>query len=482
LLGRKHLRNARVASLRQPRLERLLELDCEQRDASGQLYRVRLIVEAMGRRSNLVLVGDDDSILDAARRSPPARNPRRPILPHLRYEPPPPQDRLLPEQLSPSVLAERAGGGTGGTLAQFLGQVLAGLSPLAGRELTFRSSGSTETPLADADWPSVLAAWSELLGERQPTLARRAAQPIEFAPYALRHLEATGAELQRFASISEALSVYYASERTPVRGDALSGERRALLEALDRQMHTADRRLASLEQQLASSAQNQEPLRRAGELILTYQPSLGSAELGVDGETIALDATLGASDNAQAYFARYRKAREAAQRVPELIAEARNQSAYLAELRTLVQVASDMQAIRALRREAGVERPGRRQASSKSAPYRRIPLDHGWEALVGTSASGNAYVTFDLAGGDDLWLHARGVPGAHVILRGGTGQPPPSMVERAAELAAWHSAAREAGQAEVDVAPRRYVKKVPNAPPGLVRYSHEHTLRVTARA
>ena len=95
LLVRKHLRNARVRGVHQPRLERVFELDCEQRDPSGRLHRVLLIVEAMGRRSNLVLVGEDGTILDAARRAPPSRNPRRPVLPHLPYEPPPPQERLL---------------------------------------------------------------------------------------------------------------------------------------------------------------------------------------------------------------------------------------------------------------------------------------------------------------------------------------------------------------------------------------------------
>src|SRR6266852_2735498 len=117
LLVRKHLRDARIHTVRQPRLERVFELDCEQRDASGQHVRVLLIVEAMGRRSNLVLVGEDGVILDAARRSPPSRNSRRPVLPHLPYVSPPPQDRLFPEEVSADRLAEEARGRSG-TLAK----------------------------------------------------------------------------------------------------------------------------------------------------------------------------------------------------------------------------------------------------------------------------------------------------------------------------------------------------------------------------
>src|ERR687884_430517 len=149
LLVRKHLRNARLRAVRQPRLERVFELDCEQRDSSGRLYRVVLIVEAMGRRSNLVLVAEDGAILDAARRAPPSRNPRRPVLPHLRYEPPPAQDRLLPAEISAESLAA---GARGQTLARYLSDRVAGLSPLAGRELAFRAVGDAQATLEAADW------------------------------------------------------------------------------------------------------------------------------------------------------------------------------------------------------------------------------------------------------------------------------------------------------------------------------------------
>jgi predicted ribosome quality control (RQC) complex YloA/Tae2 family protein len=175
-----------------------------------------------------------------------------------------------------------------------------------------------------------------------------------------------------------------------------------------------------------------------------------------------------------------------------MLAEARNQATYLADLRTLIEVAEQMDAIRALRREVGAATgasttptrpaPPNRQTATARGPHRRVALDDGWEALVGTSASGNTYVTFDIANPDDLWLHARGVAGAHVILRTAGRTPPEPIVERAAQLAAWHSAARSAGAVEVDVAPVRHVRKIPNAPPGLVRYSNERTVRVTPRA
>jgi predicted ribosome quality control (RQC) complex YloA/Tae2 family protein len=509
LVARKHLRNAHIRSVRQPRLERVFELDCEQRDASGQHYRFVLIVEVMGRRSNLILVGQDGDIMDAARRTPPSRNPRRPILPHLPYEPPPPQDRLFPEQLSTEGFVRAAAIGQPAFLARFLSDRIAGLSPLAGRELAFRATGTASTRLASVDdWPRVVQTIVDFMSVEdthrwEPTLAIEDERPVAFAPYRLRHLEATGVTLLPFATISDAIDAYYsrvADVGRARRGDILLAERRSLLAPLQRAMQTTERRIAALEHQLESGQGQRDPLRRGGEQILAHNLDLplGATELTVDGEQFALDPRLTAVENAQAYFARYRKAREAEERVPMLLEEAGQQVAHLAELRTLVEVADQMDAIRALRREVGAatgskvtspdargaksSRSGRPGVVAKTAAYRRVSLGDGWEALVGASAAGNAWVTFDLGQAEDIWLHARGVPGAHVILRTTGSTPPEQVVERAAQLAAWHSASRASGAVEVDVTQRRYVRKIPNAPPGLVRYSNERTLRVTPDA
>jgi predicted ribosome quality control (RQC) complex YloA/Tae2 family protein len=501
LVARKHLRNARIRSVRQPRLERLLELDCEQRDDSSRHYNVLLIVEAMGRRGNLLLVDADGAIMDAVRRTPPSRNPRRPVLPHMRYDLPPAQERLPPERLTPEELS-MAARGKAGALATLLVNTLAGISPLASRELAFRATGAVETPVHAADWSRVVEAIAELFAPLdthawEPTVAFEGDAPLAYAPYRLRHLAAAGARLQTFASMSAALEAFHAAPRAA--GDPLAAERKSLLAVLDRLEDSHRRRAAALEQQLIAGEEQREPLRRAGELILTHQSELSpsATELIADDERVVLDPDLTPVQNAQAYFARYRKAREAAERVPGMLADARQTSEHLAELHALVEVADSMDAVRALRREVSAasgsafENPQRRTRSSQAAtrnqqtaagPIRRIPIGDGWEVLVGASASGNARVTFDMAGPDDVWLHARGVPGAHVIVRGPSmPEPPMSVLTRAAEVAAWHSASRSAGAVDVDYTARRHVRKVPGGPPGLVRYTNERTLRVQAR-
>lgn len=506
LLARKHLRSARIIAVHQPPLERVFALDCEQRDASGTHYRLTCIVEAMGRRSNLVLIDEERVIIDAARRAPPSRNPRRPLLPHLVYEPPPPQDRLLPEHVSAATLAaafartpaERRRG-----FARFVSDTLAGLSPLAGRELCFRAFGTAE-PGGSPDWEAL----AESVRDFYAPLATHAWLPtvafdddgsaLAYAPYVLTHLAAEGARLEQCASISAAIETAVAHTGTPGqprRGDTLAAERKTLLAPIERAISTAERRAAALALQLEGGHAQREPLRRAGELILTHQSEItaGADALVVEDEQIALQTDLSASENAQAYFARYRKARDAEERVPALLDEAGQRVSHLRDLQALVEVADSMDTVRALRREVaaattgsravaeGAKKRGSRGAKpsdGRSGAYRRVAIADTWEALVGTSANGNAAVTFDLAQPDDIWLHARQVPGAHVILRSAGRTPPEDIIERAAQLAARYSAARTAGSVEVDVAPKRYVKKIPGGPAGLVRYSNERTLRV----
>lgn len=507
LLARKHLRGARLRAMHQPRLERLLELDLVGRDDRGQHVGTRLIVEVMGRRSNLILVDAGGTVLDALRRAPPSRNPRRPVLPHRRYEPPPPQDRCDPDAATAGWLKENARG-RGGSLAAYLVDTLAGLSPLASRELAYRATGSAATPLAGVNWEELQSAIHVYFGPTrtggwQPGVAYQDGAPVAYAPYAPTHLLAEGAEVRAFASMAEAMGAFFQPGDTgsgPRRGDPWAGERRPLLLALGRARAVADRRVASLERQQVADDEV-ERLRMAGETILAWQWQIGHGQrtLEVEGQEIALDEQLTAVENAQRYFARYRRARDAAKAVPALLERARQEAAHLANLEALVETADTLEALRALRGEVAVStgmaragggraargvQPGRRATTGPSGPtgpFRRLPVGHGWEVLVGGSAAGNVAVTFGRATADDLWLHVRGQPGSHVVLPARGAEPTEAVVLRAAELAAWYSSARAAGVADVDVTKRRYVKKVPGGPAGLVRYTHERTVRVAAR-
>jgi predicted ribosome quality control (RQC) complex YloA/Tae2 family protein len=444
----------------------------------------------MGRRSNVVLVGQDGAVLDAVKRVGPTRNPRRPILPHYAYREPPPQQRLDPRAAETyALLAEEPAAGR--PLAELLAARLAGFSPLAAREVAFRAGVEPAGPAADLSWQRVQEAVGQLLapledGQWSPCLALRNGQVIAFAPYLLTHLP--DCELMACASPSEVVGLGLAPSQAP---RPVQPAQRELLTEIDLRRDGLRRKRAALARAL-DAAESSEALRQAGEAILAslYQIQPGQSRLEFAGQQVELDAALTPLENAERYFRDYRKARDANRQLPRLLAETDLQLRQLDELRALTEVADNVPALRALRQELRGDEPEPDRPSGRAARARspargrevgrvgRGRTADGLELLVGQTARGNDLVTFKLAGPDDLWLHARGVPGAHVILRTGGREPAQSSLLEAARAAARGSQAHAARRVEVDVTARKYVRKIPAAPPGLVTYSHERTLAI----
>jgi predicted ribosome quality control (RQC) complex YloA/Tae2 family protein len=513
LLLRKHVRDGRIVSFQQPRYERVLKLRVAKPD-NGTAGETELIIETMGRRSNAVLVGPDDAILDALRRAPPSRNPTRVILPGQRYALPPPQRRLDPLSEATYHKLSADQGSAGKPLADVLAAELAGFSPLAAREVAFRAYGSRETPASDADWQLVRATVRELLEplsshQWEPTVAFDQGRAVAFAPYRVTHL--CQHELQPADSISQAVEAVCRGQAAP----SGSPTRRALVEAIERLRERASRRHFALQRAL-SSADQAETLRSAGETILSSLADIGPGQDSLtDGDrTIKLDPRLTPLKNAQRMFREYRKVRDAARSVPPLLEANELRVRHLEQLKTLAEVADTPQRLRALRQELDEvelhDRPRTTHAEPRSASHRRAgsrssargrPSDvgrrssvvpspssdgrllkrrtpDGLDVLVGTSSLGNNLVTFKLGKADDLWLHARGVPGAHVILRAAGRETPRSSLLYAARLAALNSQARGARRVEVDYTLRKHVRKIGGGPPGLVTYKLEKTLAV----
>jgi predicted ribosome quality control (RQC) complex YloA/Tae2 family protein len=530
LLLRKYVRGGWMERFQQPRLERVLSVQIASRQDDDSMRHVELVLEAMGRRSNLLLVDEDAAIMDAMKRLPPARNPSRPLLPHLRYTLPPPQERLDP--LAESTIARlREAALTGGrsrTLAELLTAHLAGCSPQLARELAYRTAGSTEAPAElSTDWGGLRQAIHALYrpledGAWQPTLVLRGGRPIAFAPYLLTHL--SDAVVQPCASMSQAIEAYLAGggldastadghmhpeppAAAPTDGDSPAtrpshvGTRsvaptlapRALLDAVARRREQLARKREALGRAL-TSATDPEALRTAGDAILASAASieLGQEALCWEGRIIPLDPTLDPIENAQRYFRDYRKARDAAEQVPALLQHVENDLTYLDELSGFLARATDpaqLRMVQAELAEIGVGRagrsprrpkatPGKRSTSSTAPGVRGIPTEYGQDILLGMSAHGNQAVTFEMAQADDVWLHARGVPGAHVVIRTHGAPAPTPLLERAAKLAAAHSAASGANRVQVDWTLRRYVKRRPGGRPGQVTYTHEQTILV----
>jgi predicted ribosome quality control (RQC) complex YloA/Tae2 family protein len=532
---RKYVRGGFVIDVSQPPLERVIELtiarrlpDAAKKRGAGRaddeneddatddediwgrpdVVRTRLVVEIMGRHSNIILVDEDGLVMESAKRVTPSMSRVRPVLPKREYVAPPPPDKPDPRRATgPGVELILAESKPSQKLAQALVSGFRAVSPVMGREVAWSATGAADTQVGapgslDASAiardlrrlfePTVLGGW-------EPSVYRRDAAVVEYAAIRLGYL-AGEADEERVDSISEAVEAALETEGEEAPQD--HGQMRQRLRSrIGDARSRLESRLRSLGEQ-QRRAEEADRLRHAGETIYAWMWMIepGQTVLAAEGEeTIALDPALDANANAQEYFERYRKAQRGLEQVPQRIGEAEAERRYLDQLATQVEQSQGFNTLEALSQEfeeyleahpsgRPSDQRGDRQAKKKpksgqgSAPD-QLRTPDGHLIYVGHSGRQNDQVTFSIGGPDDTWLHARGVAGSHVIVRWDTAaeDEDPHTIETAAALAAWYSAARGSGSVDVDVARRRHVRKISGAGPGMVTYRNERTIVATPR-
>ncbi len=448
MLLRKHLVGARITGLEQPDRERMLLIRLETYDELGTEAPKTLAAEMLGRNANLVLVGSDGRILDAARRVDAEMSPLRQLLPGLIY------------RLPPQPEAGR----------------LSGLSPLTRRELAFR--GLPETAASLADLPT------------GPTLLLENGAPKDFA--ALDILQyGPGVECVRYGGWSELLEAFY-TERERV--EHLRSRSKSMAKLVRGAVARTERKLSARIGELGAT-EDRELMKRRGDLITAniWRMTPGMTELVTEDfydpddptRTVAvpLDARKSPQQNAAAYYKQYTKKKAAREHLTSLIEENTEELAYLnsiAEELSRAQSQGDLTDIREELVRAGYLRPekpkGKKVKSPKPMPPLRFTTSGGYEVLVGRNNLQNDELTFKLARRTDLWLHVQKLHGAHVILVCRDTEPPEADVYEAACLAAGYSEAAQSGRTAVDVTQVRSVKKPRGARPGRVIYTDQRTI------
>ncbi|MDQ3045263.1 MAG: NFACT family protein, partial [Chloroflexota bacterium] len=410
--------------------------------------------------------------MESAKRVTLAMSRVRPVLPRLPYIAPPPQvEKNNPRQVTTDDVARLLSEDPEAKLADLLVRRLRGLSPQIGRELAFLMGGRSDVVVHDLDRDAAQLLARETRGMFEPLLTSawsprvylQADEVVAFAAIPLRHLAALHTEEPR-TSMSEAAEL--GSQRDGAETPRDHAQRRARLAA---SIRDARRRLEvrrrSLDVEVAKVGEI-ERLRQRGDLIYAYLWRIepGASELEADDVRVPLDPSLSAKENAQVYFERYRKAQGAGEHVPALIAQTDAELAYLDQLLILTEQAEGFAAIESLTAEwqarGGESRKqsdrGARATTQSKRP-RPVHEADGYAVYVGRSGRENDQVTFDLAGQDDTWLHARGVPGSHVVVRWRQTDEAeqPAAIEIAAGLAAYYSSARSSTTVDVDVTRRR---------------------------
>lgn len=490
MLLRKYLQGGRVTDVRRVNGDRILEIDVEALDELGELKTRTLIAEIMGRHSNIILRGADGRIIDAVRHVSEEISRVREVLPGLPYAYPPAQDKLNPDNATAEELADMLCG-AGGKLSKALQGGITGLSPQAAREIAFRLTGSAETHLEDVAVPALAERLRELLSSlydlRPPVLLLgEDGEPVDVFPYP--QLNLTGAALREVPEgISRALDLLFLGRD---RRERMAQRSASLHKTLKTHIERCEKKLA-IQIEALENSRRMEEYRVNGELIQAnlYRLEKGMEEAAVENfyspayETviIPLDKKLTPVQNAQRYFKLYQKARSAremaAGQKEKTEAELRYLEGQLDDLRKCTQP-EELLEIRALLEQSGhvrkVQSRVKQRKAQPSQPFHYQASD-GTDILVGKNSVQNDRLTGE-ARGDETWLHAKNMPGSHVIIC--SPKVSEQTLREAANLAAFYSKGQQSAQVPIDYTLRRYVKKPGGAPAGFVIYTHQKTLYV----
>ncbi|MER3461151.1 MAG: hypothetical protein C4303_08755, partial [candidate division GAL15 bacterium] len=463
-LLRARLVGAVVVAVDQPPFERVLDLHVEATDGP-----YRLLAEPMGKHANLVLV-QDGRVLGVARPVPPGRSRIRPLLPGLPYRLPPPDARPCPGEVQEAGLLACLQSGQQ-PLWQALLRCVAGVGPLLSYELAYRTGDPEASRCEPERAVALVALLAELRqlvlsGQFDPRVYGAASEPVAFSPFPFTCLRDLPAHpLGMSEAVEHVLQARAVRARLQAKCSALLGRIRALME---RKTQALQQARTELEQ-----AREADRLREWGTLLLTYahQVPKGSASVclsdyGGKPVEIPLDPQRTAVDNANELFRRYAKLRAALRALPSRVQQLEQEAEFLRALQVHAECAASWEELEEVASELPDARP-RKATPARSAP-RTFTVD-GFQVVVGRSNRDNERVTFQLASPRDLWFHARGMPGAHVVLRISGRTPSEATLRKVAALAAYYSAARCSAAVDVDYTERRFVRRLPGLP-GRVSY------------
>ena len=490
MLLRKHLVGGKLAAIRQPRMERLVDLAFDCTDEMGSPVQKHLILEIMGRNSNLILTGGDGRILDCLRRVDFEMSAERQVLPGLYYHEPPRQAKQeIFAQTPESVRALLGTWPEGQPLDKWLLETFGGLSPLVCREVAVRLLGRLDAPRPEDSAALAAQLFAQLSGletePKTPVLLRRAERPWDFSCIPITQY-GSAVEFCPAESFSQLLDGFYGKRD---QQDRIQQKTQALRKNLTNLRNRTARKLENQRLEL-SKTHDREQLRRLGDILTAnlHAISRGQARLEAvdfyDPEmreiTIPLDPAISPQQNAAKYYKNYQKAKTAEKVLTEQIAKGETELAYLQSvLEELARAESerDVQEIRQELVEGGYVRDSQGKKRMKLPPSRpmRFRSTEGFVIWVGRNNRQNDLLTLKQAAKGDLWLHAQKIHGSHVIIETNGAQPSDETVTEAMTLAAYYSQARAGQNVPVDYTPVKFVKKPAGAKPGMVVYDRYQT-------
>ncbi len=492
MLLRKHLQGGQILGVRQPSLERVIIFDVSHRDELGDLVTRHLIIELMGKYSNIILTDDQDTILDSIKRVPFSVSSVREVLPGKKWFIPGADTKLNPLTTDPVTFGETILNSPY-EISKALYMSFTGLSPLMAEAFCAEAGVEPRKKSADLsviELDAVRAVFEKIMqgirqGDFAPQIVYENEEPKEYALFDL--LIFKGMPRRTFDSVSRMITAFYGEKEEKTRMRQKSADlRHVVTNALDRV-----NRKAVLQERQMKDTEKREKYRIYGEMLNTYgyEAQEGAKSLEVinyytnEPLTVPLDPTLTASANAQKYFERYNKLKRTADALKDQIEETNADREQLESCLAAIDMAESESDLTEIRRELtdfGFVQKKAAATKGKAREAKQKPLvfisSDGFTMYVGRNNYQNEEVTFKIGNGGDMWFHAKGMPGSHVILKSGGRELTDRAYEEAGALAAWYSSGRKADKVEVDYTERRNLRKTPGGKPGFVIYHTNYSL------
>ncbi len=492
---RKHLIGGRLLSISQPGFDRILILHFESLDEMGDWTRKKLIIEIMGRHSNIIFTNQDGKILDSVKHVSKNISRVREVLPGKYYTDPPSHGKSDPRKAGrEQVLSLLTSQNHNVRPERILADYFTGISRTTAEEIcrmAARESGGQQADCAERIASAFTDFFSKVReGLFQPILVLgEQNKPKDILPFPYGIFPS--GQMKSYPSFSDALDDYFI---TRDRMERIQQRTSHLRKVIRNNMDRCTKKLA-MESAEIEKAQDSEVYRLYGELITSnlYRISPGEREVTLenyhdpDGKRvrIPMDPARSPSQNAQAYFKKYNKSRTVVAKQTKFRRETREEITYLESLAEHLSMCSDEADISAIREELIREGYLRRNSGKKKPQRHEVSLPHhylssdGYEIFVGKNNMQNDHLTLKTAAGKDLWLHTKVIPGSHVIVKTAGRSVPDTTLQEAANLAAYYSKGRTSANVPVDYCPRKHVKKPGGAKPGMVIYEQYQTMYVT---
>lgn len=484
MLLRKHLEGSIIEEIEQIEMDRIIVFTVKTRNELGDISMKQLIIEIMGRHSNIILVDKEKQmILDSIKHVSPAVNRHRTVMPGQSYILPPKQNKVNPLTVNTEEEIVKKIDFNAGKIDKQIVENFAGISPVFAREVVFRAGLANRTTIPK----TFLHIIKEVKEEKYEPQIISYDNKEAFYIFPLTYLK--GEQIKTFNSISEMLDRFYfgKADRDRIKQQAHDLER-----FIQNEKAKNEKKIKKLENTL-SDAEKAERYKLFGELLTAnlYSIKRGDKEVKVmnyysENEemiSIPLDVQKTPSENAQYYFHKYQKAKNSVAVVMEQIEKAKEEVAYFDSLLQQIESATnkDVEEIREELMEEGYLKK-RLSKGNKKNKAQKPSLEHyvasdGTEILVGKNNKQNDYLTNKVAARDEIWLHTKDIPGSHVVIR--SKEPRDETILEAANIAAYFSKAKNSSAVPVDFTKVRYVKKPNGAKPGFVIYENQQTVYVT---